>query len=518
MADYLAPFHMPEFSNEEFKKKKAEYVKEHGYSITLPKFRDIIHIGLHRPMTEEEKILWYSGRKHEIGRSRLLELYYQKERARERYQKMLASPIPNWASSYTSILTAADDAQDAITTLGFIGRIFCKILPKFLARLFLGPVGLLWMTGEIISILMMPAACLLNPMGCKRGMKKKFMRRAKGLKAGLKGYARSGKFLPSFSEGIQALQVTKDIWGIGISIGPIFGAAYDLISGGIRWLRGQKVVFKDSPSDVEVYDKAADTMHRYARWKRPKKKMTKAEFLAWKKKKIEAGTWGVKNLQHDAVHQAMRLNTTFQSFPRRTDFVEETFFYGLAEIAGQGIKITQDYWDPLKNIEGLEHIEIEAYNNPNPLIEEMLREEGVDPEAGIGWPSLGKRWATYEELQASIAPIAAGNFEHFVETSPDKRLNVIAEQSAIESGLHAIARLEGQRNIKIQYCAPLDVAETLLDKGYSFPLTITQEQLDGFALWLQALDDTDIRPTLREILDYAKNSLGFEFTTTREPI
>ncbi|GAI36948.1 unnamed protein product [marine sediment metagenome] len=114
MADYTAPFHMPKFTDAEFREKKAEYVKEHGYSITIPRFDDIVHLGLHKRMTEQEKILYYSNRRNEIPKRRQIELGYQKERSRALYQKMLASPIPNVITNMTSVLAAVDDTQDAI--------------------------------------------------------------------------------------------------------------------------------------------------------------------------------------------------------------------------------------------------------------------------------------------------------------------------------------------------------------------------------------------------------------------
>ncbi|GAI12266.1 unnamed protein product, partial [marine sediment metagenome] len=250
----------PEFTDAKFREKKAGYVKEHGYSITIPKFRDIVHMGLHKPMTEGEKVLWYSGRKMEIGKSRQIELYYQKQRSKERYQKMLASPIPNVITNITSVLAAVDDTQDAIISLAAIGRIACVFLPKIIVRFLAWPIGLLWFIAAIMGLLIGPSACALNPMQCKRYMRMKLAMRAKTLKgksrtmgkrvkaaakyekarlkAGLKGYATSGKFYPSFSEAIQMAQVTDNIWGVGLSIGPLFGCAYDLISGGVRWAIG----------------------------------------------------------------------------------------------------------------------------------------------------------------------------------------------------------------------------------------------------------------------------------------
>lgn len=472
---------------------------------------------------------------------------------------MLASPIPNVITNIVSVLGAVDDAQDAIISLAAIGRIACFFLPRVIAGFLAWPIGLLWFIAAIMGLLIGPSACALNPMQCKRYMRLKLAMRAHSLKAkvkkidkpywkmtaaekadwkaskrtlgkrakyvakyqkarleaGLKGYATSGKAYPSFSEGIQMLQVTDNIWGIGVAIGPLFGCAYDLMSGGVRWARGEKVVFKNAPSDVEVYRKAIDKYHDYARWKRPKTKMTKYEFLAWKEKKIASGTWGVKSKQDETILQAQRLHQVGYGIKRRTDFVEETLFYANAEIAGQGLQNVLNYWDPVLNIEGAEHIEIEGYSNPNPLVEEMLREEGVDPETRIGWPSLGKRWATYEELQTSIAPAAADNIRYFTGNCPDQDLKAIAEMSATACGLQAIASMIGPEWLEIQYHACIDIAETLLDKGYAFPLTITEKQMIDFAEWTQAHEDNDSRPDLREILGYAKNSLGFEFTTKR---
>jgi len=535
MTDYLAPFHLPKFSDEGFRERKEAYVKEHGYSITLPTMRDIVHVGLHKPITPIEKELWRTGRSKEIPHHRQIELQYQKERGRERYQRMLASPIPNWKANIVSFLTAWDDAQDAFISLAAIGRIACKFLPALLVGVLSWPIGLLWFIATIMGLLVGPTACALNPMQCKRYLRLKHAYRAntlKGharpwnkkiknlakyegarLKAGFRGFASSGGFLPSFSEGIQMLQVTDQIWGIGLCLGPIMGMAMDLSSGGIRWLKGEKVTFKNAPSDVEVYTKATDKIHNYARWKRPKTKMSPLEFESWKDKKIRSGTWGIRSKQDETVMKALKGAGSIYGFKRRTDWQEEAAYYTLAEMGFQGMQNILDHWDPVINVEGLEHIQVEAYNEPNPLISEMLIEEGLNPEEGIGWPVTGKRWQTYEEIQTTIAPVAAANIRNFTENCPSEDLKAIGEMSATAAGLQAIGFMVGEQNVEIQFHAAISIAETLLDKGYAFPLSVTQEQMNEFALWTQAHEDNESRPDLREILGYAKNSLGFEFTT-----
>lgn len=539
MADYLAPFNLPSFTTEEYEKKRADYVAEHGYTVNFPAIGDIIHLWPVKRMTVEEEIMWYEGRRNEIPERRLNELYRIKARSKEKYNNMLGSPIPNWATNVTSVLTTWDNVQDVIITLAAIGRIALKFIPRIALGWIAWPISILWLIAEVMSMIAAPTMCLLNPLACKRSTKKRLERRKKALKAkhkkpgagtkalfdveksrlkrGFKGYARSGGFLPSFSEAVQAAQVTKDIWGVGLAIGPIFGLAYDLISGGVRWAIGQKVVFKNTPSDIEIYRKARDMKHEYARWKRPKTNMSKAEFLAWKKKKIASGTWGIKSKQDDDCLKTMKISQHTYGWKHQTDFEEETALYCMTEIAGQGIRNVLNHWNPIENVEGLEYIEIEAYNEPNPLVEEMLREEGLDPEKGVGWPSVGKRWATYEEIQTSLAPIAAWNFEHFTENCKEEDLKAAMENSCIEFGLHNIAMLEGTRSIEIQYHAAIEIGETLLDNRYSFPLSITEKQIIDFALWCDACEKTNTRPKLREILRYARDVLSFEFTTVQTP-
>jgi hypothetical protein len=69
----------------------------------------------------------------------------------------------------------------------------------------------------------------------------------------------------------------------------------------------------------------------------------------------------------------------------------------------------------------------------------------------------------------------------------------------------------------IKYHAAMEIVSRLLSNNYSAPLSITQEQLDGFAQYINFHEENGSTPDLQEILDYAKFSLGFEFTTVQVP-
>ena len=110
MADYLAPFHLPKFTDDKFEEAQQKYVRENGYAITFPRLGDIIHVPIIKPITDQEKLLYYSARKNEIPQKRQIELESLKMRKRERMDRMLASPTPRIARAFASIMQAVRGA------------------------------------------------------------------------------------------------------------------------------------------------------------------------------------------------------------------------------------------------------------------------------------------------------------------------------------------------------------------------------------------------------------------------
>jgi len=472
-------------------KRKAEFVAKNGYTITFPKLTDIIKVPIYKPMTEKEVGLYKARKYAELGDRRLTQIYAMKMDKRAAFNRMLASPTPELARSWASIAQALDDAQDALLSIAVAGRIAAKLLPRFLARFAMGPIGWIWLAGEVLNALMAPWACIIRPMRCKRRLHRKLRRRAKGLRAQMKRFATKPGVIPSFSEGIQVLQVTKDVWGWGISLGPIVGLAMDLVSGSVRYAMGEKVSLKRAPGIVEHYQAAGEVAKKRMRWK-----------SRWKKPKHQ-----------DMCAQALKSMSVTYGIKRRTDPLTETLLYIAAECAAIGAGPQMKEWNPYIEVDGLEHIEVEAPQLTDVLWREIFEEKGMDPDDYVAWPSLGKRWATYEEISASVAPIAADNFDWFVNNTKDHRYLAVMEESAIEAGLRTIALLEGEDSLEIQYHASLATAEILLEHSYAFPLDISEDQATNFVDWTMAHEAMGTRPTLREALAYAKNTLGFEFTT-----
>lgn len=491
MADYLAPFHLPQFTDEAFRKKKAEYVAEHGYTITFPKIEDIIKFPIYNPMTEQELGLYKQRRYAQIGDKRLTEILAMKQEKREKFERMLRAPTPALVGAWASIAQALDDAQDALLTVAVLGRIAARWLPRFLARLAMGPIGWIWLIGEILNALMKPFSCILRPMACKRRLHRQLRRRAKGLRARMNRFTSKPGVIPSFSEAIQIAQVTKDVYGWGLSLGPIIGLATDLVSGTVRYARGEKVTIRRAPGIAEHYQAAGEEAWRRIRWK-PRYKYRRHEDWCAKAMKSMAVTYGIR---------------------RRTDPLSETLLYIAAECAAIGAEPQMKEWNPYIEVDGLEHIQVEAPQLTDVLWQEIFEEKGMDPDDFVAWPSLGKRWATYDEISRSVAPIAADNFDYFTQTVKDHRYLHVMESCAIEAGLRTIALLEGEDSLEIHYHASLATAEMLLDHGYAFPPEILEDQANDFMDWTIAHEEAGTRPTLQEALAYADRNLGFKFTT-----
>lgn len=275
---------------------------------------------------------------------------------------------------------------------------------------------------------------------------------------------------------------------------------------------GQKVTIRDSPWPVETYQKKGDTKYNYIRYAGRPTSGTTAEQLTWRQNAIRSGLTGVRNEEDYVLQQALRVSQTYAGFKHGTDFMLETAIYCGTEIAGHGNWNSLQDWNPMENVDGLEHLEIEAYNEPNPLQEEVLAEMGLDPQKGVSWPQLGHRWATYDDIFKSLAPIAAENFEHFTENEQNQDLLAVMENSAIEMGLESIAQMEGEDFIEIDYHAALNIAQMILGGGKAFPLDIEEEQMVEFAKYAQGYEDAGYLPSNKDVELYCEHRLDFVLT------
>lgn len=458
MPDWTAPFHLPKFTDDEFEVQKAKYVAEHGYTITVPGLSDIIKLDFEKPMTEEEEY-WYKKKLwHLFDPKRLAHLREVKAKRKERYQNMLASPAPEIVRHAGSILTAADDAQDAISTLAVAGKIGMKIAPKVLGKVLSGPVGLLTAASDALNAVQAIGTFCLAPMMGKRQHESLSKASPKHRKAKIKRAARIKNWKPNVGDALQALQTTEQIWGVGISLGPLMGLAQDIVAGAVRMATGQKVKLK-APPILQG---------------RP---IGKAQMVL----KDLAALWG---------------------FIHGTNETELALQLATANLAYQHVMEANKVWHPLESVDSTDELEILAPIPTNPITLEII-EEGPEPlERVIGWPQTGTLWANMRELQEITAPMATENLKAFMSRNKHSWTGYIGGVSAVNGADFSLGSIEAEEDVFYDYSVQTKVATLLLSNSITLDPDQPDDRFELFNAWLEQLDANNDCPTLSDVVSF----------------
>jgi len=467
MPTWTAPFHLPKFTSEEFQKMKANYQAKYGATIHVPGFEDIIHLWQPAPITPAEEILWKKKDYGRLGPKRYLELKEMKQKRKEAFLRMLASPTTPSGMNMASVLTAIDDTQDALSTLVTIGKVASRWLPRVLGRFVSGPVGWTMAAGDILNMIQTVGRTPMLPKATKRLMsdqgdlnpltKKAKVRRAKRIK----------RWKPSSGALLEVAQVTDQVFGVGISLGPIVGFATDLVFGALKNLQGKPVKMKLAPSTTKPWE---DIAYRY-----------------------------------------LKTNYTHNTVSQFTDETEETRMYIAQNLASQVVSAHAAENSPFDCLEDPNDVIVHAPWPTNVLTVECFEEEGLDYRDYIGWPALGKKWATYEELRRGTERTATDNLQRYCQRNKHNWMGFVGANNAVESTFYGLENLEGQGNVDYDYTVASKTMITLLDHGYIINPNATQTQISQFAAILEYYDRIGQTFSLKSILSTARDSISADF-------
>jgi len=458
MADWTAPFGIPKITDAEWARKKAEHVAEHGYTITIPGLSDIIKIRTEEPMTALEHYYWKRKEWDYFSPKRLDECRKQKQKRKERYLQMLASPTPAVFQNAGSIMTAIDDAQDAISTLAALGRMAKYVAPKVLGRLLTGPTGALLLTSDLLNLVQSSAMYCMAPMYGKKGGEELARGSPKNMKTKLKDRFRSKGRLPTKSDWIQGLQTTDQVFGFGISLGPIVGLAQDIVFGTVR------TAFK----------------------KPPKIKLPVPDLAHWYK----------------AAQRVLKSAGVMFGFPHMTDDEDVLQWITAVELAFQHLfEITQE-WHPLDMIEDVQGLEVQAPTPWHTLTQEVLTEGPVPWASVIGWPGTNTLWANVIELADRCHPVAADNLNRFQERNKHSWTGYVGGLCAVEASAYFLACMENEMDVAYDHSMQLKAATTMLKYGCSLDPNQPYEKFELFAAFLDDCEETHWNPTMQNILEF----------------
>ncbi len=432
MPAWTAPFHLPEFTDETYVKAKAEHIAKVGFQITLPGLSDIIHIGQPNPMTDQEKD-WYRKRQYwNFGKKRYDEIQEMKYKKKLRYDQMLASPIPAIVQNAASLLTAIDDAQDAISTMAWMGRILLHFAPRLLGRSFLGPVGWLLTAADIMSLVM-----ILGGMGLILPEKKKkfhaatssnpFTKKAKVWRA-----KRLRKWKPTFADSIQALQTTDQVFGVGISLGPIVGLIQDITFGTMRLMGGQPVRINKYPPP-------------YKPW-------------------------------HRAAYKSMKAANIMNMVDWCQDPEIMMEVYAPLHTAHQVVQNMSALWNPLDVIDNLFDVEIQAPIPTDPLSWDVIKEAKTPIEEFTGWPVNGEQWVNINDIVDSSLEATPRNLKAIMAMNAHNWSGFAIGGLAAETAPFMLANIEDEEVVEYDYTAGSKIGGIMLESGLQFGEDMTGEE------------------------------------------
>ena len=224
----------PRFEKQSFDALKKEYTDKYGYIINIPTLEDVIHL---EPNLVKSAV--------EI-----------KAEKRKGLMNILASPTPDFARTYSSIMTYMDDIQDGTSIVYPALAMLTRLAPKVFGKI-LPIAGWMMLGTDLLNFLLSVGRLPFSPMGGKRltchfTKNNPFSKTSQYLRK-----ERIRNYKPGVADLLQVAQVTDQVTGVGLNLGPIMGAVMDIGFGAYRYLKGDPVRFAFDVPDMFEHEKLA---------------------------------------------------------------------------------------------------------------------------------------------------------------------------------------------------------------------------------------------------------------------
>ena len=453
--EFPVKFHR--FTTEEFDRKKAEYVAKYGYTMNIPGFRDIVKIGIDKPPTDQELSQYKAKDVDALGGIRYQEIKDHMAKKKESFLRMMGSPTPTWINNIGTTMTLLDDINDSAGTLSVICRTAAHLLPKTVGRAFMGPAGWALLAADICNVCMTVMRSPVSAISGKNDLAKASTTNPFCKEARVKRSKRLKKLKPSKGEVIEALQTTNNVFGIGLSLGPILGAVIEAFTGPYRVLTGKKVKVN---------------------WPIPELK--KADL---------SGVYGVRACQI--------LGIGGQELSEE----DHTKLYLVANMATQVLYPLFQEYHPVDQIEGIENIELTAPRPQDPSTKLIFEEEGIDPEKHIGFPHADRDHVPVSELMDIGFDYNTDSFLKYAENSKHTQMGFIGAQCANDFAQNSLSLWEDEDQVELDLHPVEKASFKIMDNGYSFDETVTSKNLELFSDQVMAYHSRGVEPSFDMIRD-----------------
>lgn len=327
----------PRFQKQDFDELKKKYNEKYGYVIRIPNLEEIIHL-VPRDLKSAAEI---------------------KAEKRQGLMNILASPSPDIARSYSSIMTWLDNIQDMTSIVYPAVSMLVRWAPKIFGKA-LPVVGWLMLGTDLLNFIIGVGRLPMTVMGGKR-LHCEFIRTNPFTKeAQFLRKERIKNYKPGVADLLQTLQVTDQFTGVGLNLGPMMGTIMDSFFGAYKYLSGERVRIAYDVPDMFAHEKAAG--------------------------------------------RAMAASGFINSFGQV--FSEETHFWSLV-MGAVGARlftpVAHDF-DIVGSVEDPMGIMAPAPEPTDPTTIEVIEAEGLNVQNGIGWPYNGKKEIMLGDLWDELIP------------------------------------------------------------------------------------------------------------------
>lgn len=462
VADWGAPFTIPKYTSEEFRKMKAEYIAKNGYTITFPGLYDIIKIPIENPLTEQEEYDWSRGFFGEFSEQRYYEIQQYKKKRKDKFLAMLGSPTPEVFRNAGMLMTAIDNAQDCLFTIGTLGILGMRFSPPQVASVLALPTGTVLTAANALNV--------IQSLG-RKGMPGKEAKRAWQKKTGIDPWTKKGrikyakhlmKTFPVKAAIIQGLQTTEEIFGVGLSLGPIVGLFEDAIAGPIRTLSGDKVSVK---WPIPTYDEFCKAAQYYGR-------ATFAYFHP-----------GVQTSDEEVI-----------TMITAHWLAQVALFSGTIDVPG---------WE---NYNNLYDIELKAPRPTNILTLEVIKEAGADVDDLCGWPHNSKEWAPVIDLEKEYEKPCQDYFYEYLGMHDTDWIGYIFKTLAGDATYYTYAAAEGEDQVEEDWTPTSRTGSILLEYRMYIDMDQPSNKISLMENEMEKWETNNVNPTLKMITTYCNDN------------
>lgn len=473
MAEWLAPFHRPHVTTEEFLKRRDAYVARYGYRYSIPGYDDIIKLPYEKPITLEEEKIWRKKDYGKLAPGRYEDILTIKEHRKQQYLDMLGSPMPQIFQNRAALIAAIDDCEDAISTALALGILALKVLPEAIGKLISGPLTWLMSATQVLNMAMNIITPEMSLVSQKRLHDQVTDDNPFSKTARAKNTERLTKHGFHMGTILEAAQVTNSIFGIGVSLGQLMALPETIIAGAARAATGKP---------VKVHYPVPDL----AKWKRRIMKGQAAQPLV---------NWIPPNPNFQLSSKLMLLHT----------------------LSSQILTVDNIGIDPMDICDDMASVQVRAPRPTNFLTLEVINETDPGGHNAVGWPDIGSEWASLGDIVLATAPRITQNYLHYCWTNKRSIAAYACASLSTQATFQTLQNVLGPGTMEYDYLASTKIDHALLNANLSFPQNLKPWQQARMITWLQAHDDAKTCPTLPEVTTYARDVCGFYFRVGPPP-